>query len=150
MEWLRKSRNSQIAWVMVWGGIWLFPQILWAYGYYYMKDYRERANRSAATLYISEDRNAPKVYEEMGPIKKTGKTREACIKRLRRQAWRNKADGIVQIKYSAETLSNEITCEGVKIRWKPTETQGAETQQTETQQTETQVTPSSKNKLPQL
>lgn len=135
MEWERKSRNSRMTLVGVLGGLLLFPQLLWGYGYYYMKDYRERANRSAAKLYISEDRNAPKLYDEMGPVKKTGGTRQTCIKRLRREAWRKDADGIVQIKYSAETLDNDLTCEGVMIRWKNGETQPSETQPSETQPT---------------
>lgn len=103
----------------------LFPQMLWGYGYYYMKDNRERANRSAAALYLSEDSKAPQAYDELGPVKKQAGTREACVKRLRRQAWRDKADGIIQVKYSAETLSNKITCEGTTIRWRPTETQAS-------------------------
>jgi hypothetical protein len=148
MDWLRKSRNSKIGLTGVLGLVWLCPQLLWAYGYSYMKDYQERINRSAAMLYFSEDRNAPHLYEEMGPVKKKSDTRANCVTRLRRQAWQKKADGIVQVKYSAEILSNQITCEGIMIRWKGEETQPAETQPeagavqgSETQSSETKTSP---------
>ena len=129
MDWVRKSRNSKISWIGALLLILLWPQVLRAHGHQYMKYYRQQADLAAAKLYFSEDRNVPRPFEEIGPIKTNSDSRLNCTTRLRRLAWRKKAEGIIGVKYTGEILSNHLTCEGTMIRWKEGETQSSETQE---------------------
>lgn len=121
MDWSRKSRNYRLMAVGT-AAVILFSPSLWAYGYQYMREHRARENRAAQSVYLSEDRQAPHPYEEIGPIEKQAGNRESCVKKLRRQAWRDEVDGVVELKYSAETNSDTITCQGIRVRWKIPET----------------------------
>lgn len=86
-------------------------------------EHRSRVNRWASQLYYSESSTAPQPYDAVGTVKRQARTRESCALRLRRQAWRERVDGIIAVKYSAELLANQITCQGETIRWKAAETQ---------------------------
>ena len=104
----------------------LLPSITWAYGYQYMRENRARANKIAERIYVSETGEAPHAFEEIKEIKKEAKKPQACLKKLRRQAVRDKGDGILNLKYEGVIESDVLTCKGKLIKWKTK--QDAETQ----------------------
>lgn len=105
----------------------LLPNWVEAYGYYYMKQYRGLANQAAERIYVSETTAAPHAYEEIKALKKKANTPAGCVKRLKRQAIRDKGDGIIALKYQGFEKTSWLVCEGKLVRWKPS----SETQETQ-------------------
>lgn len=99
--------------------------------YYRESPYRSWANKAAEKIYLSETPEAPQSYEEMGPIEVKASNRENCILKLKRHAWRKQADGVVDLKYSAEITDRDLTCSGKLVRWKSTESNPSESKPSE-------------------
>jgi hypothetical protein len=113
----------------------LLPTWAWAYEYPYMRDHRARANKIAERIFVSETKEAPYPFEELKEIVRQAKSPQDCLLKMRRQAVRDKGDGILNLKYEGILESDVLTCKGQLVKWKISETmnsdQGSESQPTE-------------------